>query len=50
MNEKDINISKMIEEIVVKTVKDTLENLMNSERQAIIEEHNGTKNMDLDRI
>ncbi len=38
MNEKDINISKMIEEIVVKTVKETLENVMNAERQAFIEE------------
>jgi len=44
MNEKDINISKIIEEIVVKTVKEALENLMNAERQAFIEEHNGTKN------
>ncbi len=44
MNEKNINISKMIEEIVVKTVKETLESLMNAERQAFIEEHNGTKN------
>jgi len=38
MNEKDINISKIIEEIVVKTVKEALENLMNAERQAFIEE------------
>ncbi len=30
----------MIEEIVVKIVKETLENLMNAERQAFIEEHN----------
>ncbi len=38
MNEKDINISKMLDEIVAKAVKQALETVMNSERQAFIEE------------